>query len=378
MKNEIKKFIIENNLLYPNYNRNIARKKYWDKRNVEWSNYIYQKYDEHNKTCPIHFSDFLRYFFFNEDIKYYYNTVEEFLTKTTSLQYNPGTRLYNTFFEKGCKYVNFAPISMTELIYCYRNNIIDRPKCKECDNDVVFTVYNKGYRIFCSQKCQMQHNNKHKDVKKSDKTISEIIEIIKSIPLDLRNLTKYEIADNFINILEHTKEFKDIPVKERIHIFVNNLSFVDTLCSCGSKKIFASQGLGYKKTCGRVNCINISKNKNHFNNNEFNIRTSKGGSSFDNGFLYVLKSDFHDFVKIGITQDPVSRLSSLRKNINDFRIVDCFWLNENLSKIEKELHNIFKLKKVIFDDTFDGYSEIFYLDNIDITYIKDYIYDKIK
>lgn len=190
MKNEIKKFIIENNLLYPNYNRNIARKKYWDKRNVEWSNY--------------------------------------------------------------------------------------------------------------------------------------------------------------------------------------------TLCSCGSKKIFASQGLGYKKTCGRVNCINISKNKNHFNNNEFNIRTSKGGSSFDNGFLYVLKSDFHDFVKIGITQDPVSRLSSLRKNINDFRIVDCFWLNENLSKIEKELHNIFKLKKVIFDDTFDGYSEIFYLDNIDITYIKDCIYDKIK
>ncbi len=378
MKHEIKQFIIENNLLYPHYNRNIARKKYWDKRNKEWSDYIYQKYEEHNSMCIIPFSDFLRYFFFNEHIKYYYNTVEDFLSKTISLQHNPGTRLYDTFFEKGCNYVNFTPVSMTELIYCYRNNIVDRPKCKECINDVVFTTYNKGYRVFCSQSCQMKHNNKHKEIKKSDKSIPEIIEIVKSVPLDLRNLTKYEIADNFINILEHTKEFVDISVKERIYVFVNNLSVVDTLCTCGDKKIFASQGVGYKKTCGRINCINISKNENYFNDNEYNIRVCKGGGSFESGFLYIMRSDFNNFIKIGISQNPISRLLALRKSINDFRIIECFWLNKNLSKTEKELHKLYEHKKVFFDDVFDGHSEIFSLDCDDIRCIKDYIYDKIK
>ena len=56
----------------------------------------------------------------------------------------------------------------------------------------------------------------------------------------------------------------------------------------------------------------------------------------------------------------------------------CFWINENLSKTEKELHKMYEHKKVIFDDVFDGYSEIFYLDSDDIKNIKDYIYDKIK
>jgi endogenous inhibitor of DNA gyrase (YacG/DUF329 family) len=378
MKDEIKKFIIDAGILYPNFNRNVARKRYWDNRNTEWSKYIYEKFDECNKICRIHFADFLRYFFFDEQIQYYYHDTEFFLTNTISLQHNPGTRLYNAFFEDGCRFVDFTPVSMTELIYCFRNDIRSRPKCKECSNDTAFTIYKTGYRLFCSQKCQLVHNNKVKEIKRSNNTVDEIREIISNTPADLRNLTNYNISNNFINILEHTSEFKDVPVRERIYIFLHNITVNDTLCFCGDKKGFASQVFGYKKTCGRINCINLSKNNQHFNNNEYNIRTSKSGGSYESGFIYILKSDSCDFVKIGISQDPISRVANLRKNIKDFRIIGCFWMNSNLSNTERELHKIYASKRVSFDIAFDGYSEIFHLSETDLSTIKDYIYDKIK
>lgn len=375
MKDEIKQFIIDNNILYPTFNRNIARKIYWNNRNKEWAEYIFTNYEEHNKKRSINFANFLRYFFFGEKIKYYYNNVEEYLTKTVNLQCNPGTKLYNSFYNEAINFVKFEPINMTEIIYCYRNNLKERPKCLECDNDVKFTVYKTGYRKFCSQQCQLIYNNKLKEIKRSNKSDKEIREIISNIPLDLRNLTNIEIANNFENIIERTKDFHDIPTNERIHIFQNNLSISDITCVCGSKRLFKSQGVGYLKTCGKSLCMNISKNVNFFNNNEINIRTSKSGTSYKNGFLYVLKSDDNGFFKIGISQNPINRLESLRKNISDFRIIECFWLNSDLGNIESYLHKKFNNKKVYFDTSFDGFSEIFYLDDADITYIKDYIYE---
>lgn len=376
MKEEIKKYILDNNLLYPEYNRNVSRKKFWDNRNMLWSNYIF---DNYNKCkCKIKFVDFIRNYFFNEPVKNFYKTAEDFLENTISLQHNPGTNFYNAFFEDGCKHVNFQPVSMTELIYSFRNSIKNRPTCKECNNETSFMGFNNGYRTFCSQDCQMNYNNKLKEIKKSNNTTKQIQDIIDNIPLDLRNLTNFDVANNFINILEATSSFNNVSVSERIFVFQNNLSFTDVLCTCGNKRTFASQGVGYRKTCGRINCINISKNSNHFNNNEFNIRTNKGGASFKSGFLYILYSELNNYMKIGITQDPITRLTNLRKNINDFVFLECFWLNDLLSESEKELHYIFKEKRVYFDVTFDGYSEIFTLDDNDIKYIKEYIYDKTK
>lgn len=375
MKDEIKKYIIDAGILYPNFNRNVARKKYWDNRNTEWSKYIYEKYEECNKKCRINFADFLRYFFFDEQIQYYYHDTEYFLANTVSLQHNPGTRLYNAFFEDGCKFVDFTPVSMTELIYCFRNNIRSRPKCKECSNDTEFTVYKDGYRKFCSQKCQMKYNNKLKEPKKSTNTIDEIRNIIEKIPLDLRNLSKSDIADNYLNILDYTKDFTDVSVPERIHIFQTNLSINDITCFCGGKKNFVSQGVGYKKTCGKKICIGLVKNPNYYNEKDININVSKGGASFESGFLYVLKSKNISAYKIGISQDPLGRLNDLRKSINDFEIIQCYWIMEGLSKTEKYLHNIFQYKRKQFDNTFNGYTEIFDLNTQDLKYIKDYMYE---
>lgn len=91
-------------------------------------------------------------------------------------------------------------------------------------------------------------------------------------------------------------------------------------------------------------------------------------------FLYVLKSKQNNFYKIGISLDPILRLRSLKNVIDDFEIIFCVFL-KNANTIEKELHNKFKDKKSIISETFDGYSECFDLNNNDIRYIKDYLYE---
>ena len=41
-----------------------------------------------------------------------------------------------------------------EKLYCYLNNIIQKPKCKLCDNSVNFNGYTKGYSTYCSIICR--------------------------------------------------------------------------------------------------------------------------------------------------------------------------------------------------------------------------------
>jgi endogenous inhibitor of DNA gyrase (YacG/DUF329 family) len=377
MKEEIKQFILDNNLLYPKINRNISRRIFWENRNTEWANFLYTNFNDFNKRSDISFSNFLKMFIFGEDIQNYYYTVEDFLNKTPTVFHNPGTKNYIRFFEDAKSLMNFEPINMTEIIYCFRNNLTSRPKCKECGNETKFTVFKNGFRTFCSQQCQIKFNNKIKEIKKSILSYDQIVEGINKIALDHRNLSNEFIASSFINILEFTSEFKNIPPSERIYIFVNNLSFNDVHCStCQTKKRFKSQGVGYSATCGKKICIGMYKSPDtYYNEFDLNIRVCKGGSSFESGFLYILKSNSRKGFKIGITQDPNTRLKALKKFTPDLQIEDCFWLSEQVHETEQYFHKFFENKQINFQDSFDGHTEFFYLDKDDIKFIRNKIHE---
>lgn len=378
MKNEIRKFLQESDLLFPKYNRNISRKKVWDNINYEWSLFLFNSFEQMNSIYPISFVDFLKKFIFDDESIIYYSSELDFIKRTPVVQINEGTKHYKIFFDKSKKLINFEPTSFTEIIYCVRNDIVDRPKCKECEEMTQFTVYKNGYRTFCSQKCQIIYNNKQKEIKESDLSDNEIRELISKIPLDHRNLSNEIIASNFVNISNYSKHFGNLTITEKIYVFFNKLSLNDISCeTCNKIKIFKSQGIGYTKTCGRKSCIDVARfGTSYYKENDLNIKVAKGGESFENGFLYILFSQSLSAYKIGISQDPISRLYSLRKNINDLEIKECCWLNADLGKTEKEFHNIFNGKKAIFERSFDGYTEFFYLEQDDINFMKRVIYER--
>lgn len=61
----------------------------------------------------------------------------------------------------------FLPItaSIMQRFYHLKNNIINIPMCKKCLNDSKFKNFNKGYYIFCSNKCSVQFSNSNEKTK---------------------------------------------------------------------------------------------------------------------------------------------------------------------------------------------------------------------
>jgi endogenous inhibitor of DNA gyrase (YacG/DUF329 family) len=371
MKNEIKQFILEKNILYPKYNSKYARKNYWNNINPKWSNYIFAEFEKYNNYYVLTFCDFLRLHFFCEKIEHYTSTLD-FLTNVKNLQINPNTKKYNLYYKSSLKYINFIPKNFAEIIYCFRNNIIERPKCQECEkNDLEFTLSTVGYRKFCSLKCQMIHNNKPKPFKKSPMSTEKIIEGIKKIPYDSRNTSNSTIANSWINILEFSENL-NILDNERIYLFVKQDITLIKCTICGKPKKFKSQKVGYTKTCTRVNCRNSLVYGTHFNKDAENNFYGRGGASFKTGFLYVLYSKKNNFYKIGITQYPDERLRVLKKCISDLAFNKCVF-TDKLSETERHFHRKFKEKRIIFDKSFDGYSEFFNLNKNDFEYIEKYL-----
>ena len=58
----------------------------------------------------------------------------------------------------------FTNISLREQIHILRNNITERPKCY-CGNDLQFNGFSKGYKDYCSKKCQAQSPERINKVK---------------------------------------------------------------------------------------------------------------------------------------------------------------------------------------------------------------------
>ena len=78
--------------------------------------------------------------------------------------YNENPELYNIInnFAKE----NNLNMDFKEIVYLYVNNIKNKPKCKICDNDVIFERFSSGYRTYCSAKCKstdVEIKNKVKD-----------------------------------------------------------------------------------------------------------------------------------------------------------------------------------------------------------------------
>ena len=59
---------------------------------------------------------------------------------------------YNEFYAYLFNNYDFCE-SFVEKLYCYYNNITERPACRFCGNKIKFISFTKGYKKFCSSKC---------------------------------------------------------------------------------------------------------------------------------------------------------------------------------------------------------------------------------
>lgn len=50
----------------------------------------------------------------------------------------------------------------TERLYCFTNGITERPRCKNCGDEVIYSSPNKQYNIFCHAGCSVKYFTKHK------------------------------------------------------------------------------------------------------------------------------------------------------------------------------------------------------------------------
>ena len=255
--------------------------------------------------------------------------------------------------------------------YCYikLHNIKERPICKMCKGKIEFQNTSDGFRDFCSHYCQLAFRNAKKEVKFSKLTDDEIREIITKIPFDVRNLATKEVAENFLNIMEYSKDLPFLTESERLYLFMNKCSLDEPYCRfCGDKKKFQSQAVGYNLTCGKEKCKHASAGKVS-NINEFR---GKGGWSFPNTFVYILQSvSKPSLCKIGISTNPLERLKDIKNvsKIDDLELIFSMY-KKNGIELERKLHKKFKTKQHKFDYPFQSSSEFFLLDENDIKQIQ--------
>lgn len=62
-------------------------------------------------------------------------------------------------------YKDYSYSKFSELIYCYKHNIKEHPKCPICGKNVPFLDFNRGYQAYCSLRC----SNSSAEVKEKKK-----------------------------------------------------------------------------------------------------------------------------------------------------------------------------------------------------------------
>ena len=73
---------------------------------------------------------------------------------------------YREFYDWLSPQYDFAE-SFTEKIYCYLNNVSERPVCKTCGNNVKFISVSKGYAQYCSKKCSANGEESREKMKQT-------------------------------------------------------------------------------------------------------------------------------------------------------------------------------------------------------------------
>ena len=78
---------------------------------------------------------------------------ELFFQTTNGLNENWLKLNHAEYYSELFKVVLETNISLSERIYLFQNNLVEKPKCLQCDNKVNFIKFYKGYRKFCSVLC---------------------------------------------------------------------------------------------------------------------------------------------------------------------------------------------------------------------------------
>jgi hypothetical protein len=193
-------------------------------------------------------------------------------------QYKKWSYLIPTItLEKLFNLTNFLPItaSITERIFCVKNNVKMRPKCNYCSNLVPFIppprwVYGK----FCSKSCC--YNYKH-DHKRPQKTYyinkNNIYDIVKEITNMVHPKAWSPYANKFIRnymelIIKNTSFLpSSAKVSERFYCILNHVNKIPTCLNCGNNVSYISSLRGYRKFCSSQKCCmcKITVEKMKFN-----------------------------------------------------------------------------------------------------------------
>lgn len=368
-KQIIKNILEEVNFFNTKYNSALTRFRFWERTNPELGAKFLKDFNFFKSYYhKIRLIDYIKVFILNTETRKSFTRkfkgVDDFVKNA---RYCDSTIVNNNKLIESNeikKYINFKPIKASELLFCYYANIKDRPLCKMCGKEVEFQNIQCGYRLFCSSECQITYHNSKKPIKHSNLSHDEIIEIIKSVPPDIRNTTNEKIANIFGNVLEYTKNL-DIRDDERLYLYTNKLSEDHIYCDCGNKKSFKSQIQGYAKTCGLIHCVILNKGQTPRRSKETYSNTVSGNGYGIPGNVYVLYSESLGAYKVGITKNLEQRLRDLRRFVPDIVLKNYTFVSDS-GRVEKFIHKKYKDNNVKFGEGFPGSSEFFTLNESDI------------
>lgn len=368
----------------------MSMRNWWMRNNPDVGKPLFEVYDRCNEIHDVKIKDFLLSFVFNVDNKVCYDYGDifikykpEILNATINRSSNCRERIRPKIIkakDECDKMLGYKTRSIQELKYCLINKIEKLPVCQTCGGEVEFNGPSYGFRKFCSAKCQNLHHNSQKPIGRVDLSDDEVRELILSVGIDHRNLHNEVVASCFDNVLDYTNGiFKPLKANEALYIFLNKLEKSDVMCPVCEvrKRKFISQGQGYLKTCGCKSCVYGVRHDVYYEGHE---SVSKGPYSIrgdveyrESGFIYILKSDFSWLTKIGVTQDPMHRIKTISKDIEDVSIVNCFYIKRGLLDLERHIHEKYKDKQALLDPQIAGYTEWFELSDDDVKDIEVFI-----
>ena len=367
-------------------------RKWWEDNYPDIAGELFAIYDKCNEIYDVSIGKFLKSFVFDVDTRVCYDYSDIFtkrsteninaIIKGTKPSYSEALRAKILKAKEICdERLGYETRSPHELKYCLINKIESLPVCQLCGGSVEYNGPAYGFRKFCSAKCQNTYHNSQKEVRRADLSDDEVRELILKEPIDSRNLHNEVVAGCFENVLEYTNNiFKPLKPNEALYIFLNKLTKDDIMCPVCEvrKRKFISQGQGYRDTCGCKTCQYGARFDIYYEGGYDPV--AKGPYSIrgdieyrESGFIYIIKSDFSGLTKIGISQDPVSRIKMISKDIEDVRLINCFYIKSGLINLEEHLHDMYRDNQVLLDPQIAGYTEWFKLSEDDVKDVEGFI-----
>lgn len=369
----------------------MSMRNWWMRNHPGVGEPLFELYDKCNEIYEVKIKDFLLSFAFDVKNNVCYDYGDVFIKRKPEIL-NAIVNATGANRSEACvakilkakdecdKVLGYKTRSIQELKYCLINKIEKLPSCQTCGGEVEFNGPSYGFRKFCSAKCQNLHHNSQKPIGRVNLSDDEVRELILSVGIDHRNLHNEVVASCFDNVLDYTNGiFKPLKANEALYIFLNKLEKSDVMCPVCEvrKRKFISQGQGYLKTCGCKSCVYGVRHDVYYEGHE---SVSKGPYSIrgdveyrESGFIYILKSDFSGLTKIGVTQDPMHRIKTISKDIEDVSIINCFYIKRGLLDLERCLHEKYKGNQFLLDPQIAGYTEWFKLSDDDVKDIEVFI-----